>query len=109
MFQRHIAHIKPDFRRIDTKFLAHMLNSPTIRAVAERVAKGVAQRTVTLGDLKNFEIPLPSLPEQRSIADILEKADAIRRKHRRAAQDGDKLFNSLLARAFSGKLSAADL
>src|SRR3974390_767539 len=48
MFQRHIAHIKPDFRRIHTSFLAHVLNSPAIRAVAERVAKGVAQRTVTL-------------------------------------------------------------
>jgi type I restriction enzyme S subunit len=84
MFQRHIAHIKPDRSRVNTRFLVHVLNSPAIRAVAERVAKGVAQRTVTLSDLRNFEISLPPLSEQRRIADIIDKADAIRHKRKEA-------------------------
>lgn len=94
MFQRHIAHIKPDPRRVHTRFLAHILNSPMIRAIAERVAKGVAQRTVTLGDLKNFEIPLPPLAEQRSVADILDKADAIRRKRKEAIALTEELLRA---------------
>jgi type I restriction enzyme, S subunit len=65
MFQRHIAHIKPDLARVDSRFLANVLNSPTVRRVADRVAKGVAQRTVTLGDLKCFEIPLPRAEAHR--------------------------------------------
>jgi type I restriction enzyme, S subunit len=94
MFQRHIAHIKPDPSRLHTRFLAHILNSPEMRAVAERVAKGVAQRTVTLGDLKSFEIPLPPLAEQRRIADILDKADAIRRKRKEAIALTEQLLRS---------------
>lgn len=94
MFQRHIAHIKPAPDRLETRFLTHVLNSPALRATAERVAKGVAQRTVTLGDLKDFRIPLPPLPEQRRIADILDKADAIRRKRREAIALTEELLRS---------------
>lgn len=100
MFQRHIAHIKPDVRQIHTRFLAHILNSPAIRALAERVAKGVAQRTVTLGDLKKFEIPLPPLTEQRRIADILDKADAIRRKRKEAIALTEDLLRSAFLEMF---------
>ena len=100
MFQRHIAHIKPDLARAHTRFLAHVLNSPTVRAVAERVAKGVAQRTVTLSDLKNFLIPLPSLDDQRHIADILDKADAIHRKRREAIALTEDLLRSAFLEMF---------
>lgn len=100
MFQRHIAHIKPDLQRVDTHYLAHILNSPKIRREAERVAKGVAQRTVTLGDLKRFEIPVPPLPEQRRIADILDKADTIRRKRKEAIALTEDLIRSTFLEIF---------
>lgn len=100
MFQRHIAHIKPDPAQLHTHFLAHVLNSPSIRANAERVAKGAAQRTVTLGDLKAFQIPVPPLPEQRRIADILDKADAIRRKRKQAIALTEELLRSAFLEMF---------
>jgi type I restriction enzyme, S subunit len=100
MFQRHIAHIKPDLRRVHTRFLAYFLNSPAVKAMAERVAKGGAQRTVTLGDLKNFRIPLPPITEQHRIAGILDKADAIRRKRKEAIALAEELLRSAFLEMF---------
>ena len=48
---------------------------------------GSAQPKLNQKNLDRIEIPLPPLSEQKRIADILDKADAIRRK-RQAAIDG---------------------
>jgi len=50
-FQRHIAHIKPKRDKLIPEFLACMLKSTFVRQQVDRVAKGVAQKTVNLGDL----------------------------------------------------------
>ena len=73
VFQRHIAHIKPDPEKVDSHFLAMFLNSARGRAQSEAVALGCAQRTVTLKELRRFIIPLPSLTEQRRIASDLSR------------------------------------
>ena len=45
-------------------------------------------------DLERIEVPLPPLPEQRRIADILDRADDLRAKRRRALALLDSLANS---------------
>ncbi len=50
--------------------------------------------------LKSLEIPLPSLPEPKRIADILDKADAIRRKRREAIGHSDDLLPSFFNHFF---------
>jgi type I restriction enzyme S subunit len=52
----------------------------------ERMGKHALVNNVSLADLRAFRIPLPPLPEQKRIADILDKADAIRRKRREASK-----------------------
>ena len=49
-----------------------------------RFVTGSAQPKLTKKNLDAIEIPLPPLPEQKRIADILDKADAIRRKRQEA-------------------------
>ncbi|MBA2719958.1 MAG: restriction endonuclease subunit S [Chloroflexi bacterium] len=71
-FQRHIAHIRlrPDIA--DPNFVAAYINSPAGRRHSESVAMGGAQRTVTLGSLASFPMPVPDLVEQRQIVGRLE-------------------------------------
>jgi len=57
-FQRHIAHLKPTRMSLLGSYLALVLNGPICKAQADAVARGVAQKTVTLGDLRRFAIPL---------------------------------------------------
>jgi type I restriction enzyme S subunit len=83
-FQRHIACIYPDLHHVASAFLGMWLNSSCIRQHGERVAIGNAQRSVTLGELVRFPVPLPSMVEQRRIAEIGAAADAqIEAEHQR--------------------------
>ncbi len=67
-FQRHIAFISPDREKIDPEFLINWLNSSTSREYADSVAVGNAQKTVTLGALSKFPVPIPCDVEQQLIA-----------------------------------------
>jgi type I restriction enzyme, S subunit len=50
--------------------------------------------------LKDLEIPLPPLPEQRRIAEILDKSDALRAKRRAALAQLDTLTQSIFLDMF---------
>lgn len=83
-FQRHIAHIKPRRDLVDSSYLAAVLNAPVTRTQVDRLVHGVAQKTLNLAALRQVLIPLPELAQQRRIADILDRADAMRAKRREA-------------------------
>jgi type I restriction enzyme S subunit len=108
IFQRHIAHIKLNQECVNPTYLANVLNSPKLYEHASDVARGAAQPTVTLGDLKQFEIPVPPLPEQREIVRRIEGlfrlADAIEKRVVSATARAEKLTQAILAKAFRGEL-----
>jgi len=56
--------------------------------------KSVNQASFTVTAFKDLEIPLPPLPEQKRIAAILDKADAIRRKRQQAIQLADDFLRA---------------
>jgi len=64
-FQRHIAHIIPNPAVLDGNYLALYLNSQHGKRQSDRAAIGSAQPTVTLGSLSRFQVPYPSLEEQK--------------------------------------------
>lgn len=54
-----------------------------------------------------LEIPLPPLSEQKRIADILDKADAIRRKRQEASRQFDLLTESVFMEMFPEAVSSS--
>jgi restriction endonuclease S subunit len=58
-FQRHIAHIKPNISKIHPEFLLGLMQSDGIKKQADRQARGVAQKTLNLRELKAFQVFLP--------------------------------------------------
>lgn len=81
-FQRHIAILKPS-GTIDSRFLYYSILSPAFYNAADNVAIGAAQKTITLAALRNLQIPLPPLPVQRHIADVLSAYDDLIENNRR--------------------------
>ena len=81
-FQRHIAILKPS-DTVDSRFLYYSMLNPAFYNAADNVAIGAAQKAITLAALRNLEIPLPPLPVQRRIADVLSAYDDLIENNRR--------------------------
>ena len=89
-------------------FLAHVLNSPEQYRYACEVARGAAQPTVTLSELKRYTVPVPPLAEQQEIVRRVDAlfalADRIEAKLAAARKRVDALTQAVLAKAFRGEL-----
>jgi type I restriction enzyme S subunit len=103
-FQRHIAHLKPDRALLDSEFLAAMLASPPLKRQADRSAKGVAQKTVNLSEIREFIVFHPPLQVQREFARRVAAVEKLKTAQRAALAELDALFASLQHRAFRGEL-----
>ncbi len=77
-----VCGIVPDSDRVDRRFLFYALRTKVPEWLNKRVGGG--QPNISNGIIKETLIPLPPLAEQRRIAEILDAADAIRRKRQQA-------------------------
>lgn len=81
---------------IDSRFLLYALRQPEARQFFRSNATGTSgsMRNVSQETIRRCPIPLPPLSEQKRIADILDKADAIRRKRQEAIGLTEQLIRS---------------
>lgn len=93
-----ICSIVPDENRGFPKYVYYAL----INKVPEflRNAVGGAQPNISQGMIKETQISLPPLKEQKRIATILDKADAIRRKRQQAIKLADEFLKSVFLDMF---------
>ena len=80
--------------RLDPRYLYHWLASQQTKLLAE--GQGIAQKNLSAGYVRDLQIPLPPLDEQRRIAAILDQAGALQRKRREATQLLNHAKQSLL-------------
>lgn len=93
--------LRPDIKQLDGKYLFYLIWNRKFRFIAERIMSGSAgQKRVPASFLQNFEIPLPPLAEQKRIAAILDKADAIRQKRQQAIALADDFLRSVFLDMF---------
>ena len=81
--------------RLDRGYLAHYLSQPSMVAFAASRTSGANLPRLSPGVLATFEVPLPDIEEQRRIAAILDKANAIRAKRRQVLAHLDALTQSI--------------
>ncbi|MGY2963181.1 type I restriction enzyme S subunit [Pseudomonas sp. TE36184] len=91
--------IRPD-RRLDEGYLKNYLRSTLCAREITRFENGAAQPNLSAKDLREFEIPLPPVPEQKRIAATLDKADAISRKRHHSIQLADDFLRALFLSMF---------
>jgi len=85
-----------------TRWLWRYLNTPTARNYFKRVAGGTSGSMPKISGekLKELLVPLPPLEEQRRLAAILDKADALRRKRQEAIALTEQLLCSTFLEMF---------
>jgi len=90
---------------LDPLFLASYLHKNWMDGFYLQVRRRyVNQASVTLNVLKDLPLPLPALPVQKRIAEILQTVDEKTQAEEKKKQALDNLFNSMLHMLMSGKL-----
>ena len=98
-FGAFCAGIRADESKCSSSYLYHFLCSPHFRNWT-KTSSGANIKNIRASELAAFEIPLPPLEEQKRIAAILDKADAIRRKRQQAIDLTDQLLRSVFLDMF---------
>lgn len=75
LFQRHIAYLKPKHEIVNSFYLHAALLSPDGQRQIEEKAKGIAQKTLNLSEIKTILIPLPSIEEQKNFEVFVKQVD----------------------------------
>ncbi len=95
----HVLRANPE--KLDSTYLFYMIWCDKFRLMGKASMSGAAgQKRVSTDFLKSVEIPLPSLTEQKRIAAILDKADAIDRKRKQAMQLADDFLRTVFLESF---------
>ena len=97
-FSQDITAVIPESNKLDTGYLVHYLR--TQKTHFQKLARGATIKGITRNVVSDLSIPLPSLPEQRRIAVILDQADALRTKRREALVQLDSLTQSIFIEMF---------
>jgi len=85
---------------VDRFYLKHWLGSAdAVDQIKSSTVTGVISN-LSLSQVRSLSMPLPSLPEQRRIAAILDKADGLRAKRREAIAKLDQLLQSVFLDMF---------
>ena len=93
--------LRADESNVFPRYLYHWFSTADVQSLA----RSFGQQTTNISNLNlkrclELEIPFPPLDEQRRIAAILDKADALRRKRKRALELLDGLTQSIFLEMF---------
>jgi len=100
VFASYLIRVRPS-SSVDPRYLAHFFDTPDYWNQIKKNSQGAGQPGVNGTRLKTLSIPLPPLSEQKRIADILDKADAIRRKRQEANQSASMIMHAVFSDLFN--------
>ena len=87
-----------DFSRVDRNYLRRYLEFAS-EGLADQ-GRGVAQANINLSILRAHAVPMPPIEEQRQIAAVLDAAEVLRAKRRRALTTLDSLTQAIFIDMF---------
>jgi type I restriction enzyme, S subunit len=97
--------LSPKRDDVDRDFFYHLLGSKSLYSEFERRASGATVKNLNIDLVKGVKIGLPPLAEQRRIAEVLDKAEALRVKRRAALAKLDTLTQAMFLDTFGDPVS----
>ena len=92
--------LRPNPAAIDGKYLFYFTTTPYFVDTLSSKVRGAHYPAVSDGDVKEIDIPLPPLSEQRRIVEILDHADALRKKRAVADEKTARILPALFYKMF---------
>ncbi|WP_197092905.1 restriction endonuclease subunit S [Haloferax gibbonsii] len=110
VFASYLIRVHLDEAKLLPEFFVNYMNSPRGRIEIDKKAKqAVSQANINSQELREMEIPLPNIGQQKRILDeirsIEEKAEEIAMASERTTEILSELPSSILKQAFTGELT----
>lgn len=105
VFQRSVCVLRPKENVVIPEYLKAALESDAVKSQFDVEKHEVAQAGIYLEALNEVKIPLPTLPEQKRIAALLNKADHLRRSRRYVQDLSDTFLQSVFLEMFGDPLT----
>lgn len=94
--------------KLNNRYLMHYLNSPMVTNHVIATKGGTGSPHINVGDIKEFQIPIPSLEEQSNIVcqieEQLSSCDNVEKTVDAILTQADAMRQSILKQAFEGTL-----
>ena len=97
--------LSPREANVCQDYFYHLLGSDVVYSEFAKRASGAVVKNLNIDLVKGVEVPYPPLTEQKRIAAILDKADAIRRKRQQALRLTDDFLRSIFLHMFGDPVS----
>jgi type I restriction enzyme S subunit len=97
---QHVCIIRSKPDGFIPRYLTHLISSPAFQSEIDRLQHGGTRQALTFSQISEFKIPLPPLAEQRRIAEVLDRAEALRAKRRAARAQLDELTQAIFLDMF---------
>jgi type I restriction enzyme S subunit len=107
-FNQDVKALTPGFE-LTGPFLMSALTFLGPRMLQKLSTAAHGTKTLNQDDICSFQIPLPPLPEQREIVEILDAIDRKIELHKQKKALLEELFKSLLHKLMTGEVRVADL
>ena len=105
----HLVLARPKCQKIYGGYLAEAINSQFVHKQFTRVANGITRFGLVKEDINNIKLPLPPLPEQEKIANILRVWDKAIEKVNTLISLHEKFFNNLAKKLLKNCLNPQHL
>lgn len=92
--------LSPRSPNISTDYFYYLLSSQELKSEMGKQAAGAVVKNLNSDIVRNIEVKYPNLPTQTKIAKILDKADQIRQKRKKAIELADEFLRSLFLEMF---------
>ena len=96
----HVFRLTANATKIDASYLFRFLSSPHGNRQIMADFRGATVGGISRGIIDKVKVPLPPLPEQKRIAAILDKADALRQKRKQSLKLLDEFIRSVFLDMF---------
>ncbi|AKB18159.1 restriction endonuclease subunit S [Methanosarcina sp. WWM596] len=101
----NLIRMSPNKQRVYERYLWLYMRSPEFLNSLDNESSSTTIKTIKAPNLKALRIPLPPLTDQQRIADILDRAEALRAKRRAALAQLDELIQSIYIDIFGDAVS----
>ena len=86
--------------KVDKSFLTHYLKSNLFQDEKDKLCTGATQKSINNQNIEKLKFPFPPLSTQKRIAEILDAADALRRKDQELLKKYDELAQAIFIDMF---------